>query len=62
MAIIAADMREYVRLPSYNYMMRKWWIWDVTKFLDITDDTEERENAKRKALGLKLLGRTKDLP
>lgn len=25
--------KPYLALPSYDYMMRRFWIWDVNKFL-----------------------------
>lgn len=24
---------DYDRLPSYNEMVRRWWVWDIKKFL-----------------------------
>lgn len=27
------DMEAYKRLPSYNVMVLKFWVWDVQKFL-----------------------------
>jgi hypothetical protein len=31
---IYENMNEYDRLPSYDTMMRKFWVWDFDKFLD----------------------------
>jgi hypothetical protein len=33
MAVLAANLAVYERLPSYSTMMRKVWIWDVRDFL-----------------------------
>lgn len=24
---------DYHRLPSYDYMMSRWWVWNIKKFL-----------------------------
>ncbi len=24
---------DYERLPSYETMLRRWWVWDINKFL-----------------------------
>jgi len=24
---------DYERLPTYNEMMRRWWVWDIKKFI-----------------------------
>lgn len=31
--LIYSNYQLYKRLPSYNVMMGKFWIWDVKKFL-----------------------------
>lgn len=28
-----ADTPEFDRLPTYNEMLRRWWVWDIRKFL-----------------------------
>lgn len=33
--IDAIEDGTYEQLPSYDYMMRKWWIWDVKKFYPV---------------------------
>ena len=34
----------YERLPSFNVMVRRWWIWDVNKFLS-DKEMEDGENS-----------------
>ncbi len=31
--IIDRSLEEYHRLPSYDDMMKKWWVWNINKFL-----------------------------
>lgn len=31
--LLYADLAAYRRLPSYNTMMRKFWIWKIERFL-----------------------------
>lgn len=31
-AIIDGSLEEYNRLPDYDTMMMRWWVWDVEKF------------------------------
>lgn len=28
-----ADTPDYARLPTYTEMLRRWWVWDIKKFL-----------------------------
>lgn len=34
MRLIHEDWDSYQRLPSYDDMMKKFWIWDVKKFYE----------------------------
>lgn len=31
--LLHEDIWLYLQLPSYDYMMNRFWIWDVEKFL-----------------------------
>jgi len=31
----------YERLPPYNVMVRRWWVWDVNKFLNNEGDNND---------------------
>jgi hypothetical protein len=35
--ILDEDPNEYYKLPSYDYMCRRWWIWDIEEFKDIKE-------------------------
>ena len=52
----------YQRLPSYELMCRKWWIWDATRFIGMEDDTEKRKADKNLRRGRKILARLRNHP
>lgn len=31
--LIKRDFEKTKQLPDYNYMLKKFWIWDIEKFL-----------------------------
>lgn len=45
--ILYADMDEYNRLPSYEAMFYRFWIWDAATFLGMGQDRIEREDKRR---------------
>jgi hypothetical protein len=59
-AILQADRDAYQRLPSYETMMRRFWIWDAAKFIDYGEsqaDADRREAASAAARGRVILAR-----
>lgn len=59
-ALNSVDGDLHDRLPSYGVMMRKWWIWDVTKFIDMDlgdNDPEVVKQRKIDALGKQIVDR-----
>ncbi len=46
-ALIEADYELYKRLPPYDVMMRKWWLWDAAKFIDMPDPVRSKDRRVR---------------
>jgi len=47
--IYLADVTAWRRLPSYNTMMRKWWIWDAARFIGMPEDLSRKERRANRA-------------
>lgn len=45
--IIQADMNVYNSLPSYDQMMRMFWIWDAAKFIGMPDGHRAKAKSAR---------------
>lgn len=60
MAVLNADYLIYKSMPSYETMMRKWWIWDAAKFIGTGNEARRKADALKAAqakLGVEIIAR-----